>query len=104
MDHAEFDVCLKKAYLEASGGHPQKVRFPSAKHIHIRGDASCATLQLTPAAVQANMQNNEAAFEGWALALMKWCGVQRVAVDWETPGEGSACPHYQRFLYGLARF
>jgi hypothetical protein len=32
---------------------------------------------------------------------MEWCGVERIAVDWDEPVDTSN-GHYQRFLYGRA--
>jgi hypothetical protein len=53
------------------------------------------------------MQDDAAAFEGWALALMAWCGVKRISIDWDEPDAsrlGSDPGHYQRFLYRLRSF
>ncbi len=49
------------------------------------------------------MQDNAAAFEGWSVVLMTWCGVRRLVIDWDEPND-TANGHYQRFLYRLRHF
>ena len=47
-----------------------------------------------------------AAFEGWCLALRRWCRVE-VVLQWTPPSEDatpSQLRHYERFLYRAARF
>ena len=102
MDHAAFNVMLRAAYRERSAVR-RNVRLPSDRDIRFGGDTRCMTLFLSTAAVQANMQDDAAAFDAWSLVLMEWCGVQRVAVDWDEPAD-TANGHYQRFLYRLQHF
>lgn len=70
------------------------------------GDNDIAQIHLTSAAIQANMQTNAAAFEGWALALKRWAGANKVGLFWPAvePVEGKLPPHYERFLYRAQRF
>lgn len=106
MEHSDFSTRLGRAYRERTGVKRSGVRLPSDKYISIGGDLSRATLHLTRTAVVANMQTDAGAFDGWALVLMVWCGVERVVVDWETPEDAPGTPaarHYQRFLYRLDR-
>jgi hypothetical protein len=51
------------------------------------------------------MQLDAAAFEGWCLALRRWCGV-KVVLQWTTPPAATVSQkrHYERFLYRAARF
>ena len=74
--------------------------------MEVFGDNDIAQIHLTTAAIQANMQTNAAAFEGWALALKRWAGAQKVGLFWPAvePVQGKLPPHYERFLYRAQRF
>jgi hypothetical protein len=106
MEHAEFESRLRRAY-RAGAPRPRPVRLPSPDGMRVSGDPSCATLHLSRAAVLGNMQEDASAFEGWALALMAWCGVERISIDWDAPDPAALAAdpgHYQRFLYRVHRF
>jgi hypothetical protein len=61
-------------------------------------------MQLDSACVEANMQVNAAAFEGWALAVKHWLPeIMKVELGWDFTGVDSD-PHYQRFLYRAKKF
>lgn len=54
------------------------------------------------------MQEDEAAFESWAIALKYYLKehIDTITIDWErdfTNGEGGIL-HYHRFVYRLAKF
>jgi len=102
MDHAAFNAMLRGAFRERSVVR-RNVRLPSGGDIRIGGDARCMTLFLSVDAVLSNLQRDKAAFEGWSLVFMEWCGVQRIVVDWEEPSN-TTDGHYQRFLYRLQHF
>src|SRR6478672_12385843 len=74
--------------------------------MEVIGDNDIAEIHLTSAAIQANMQTNAAAFEGWALALKRWAGAKKVGLFWPAvePVKGRLPPHYERFLYRARRF
>ena len=66
------------------------------------------TLKLSVKGLKANMQNNEAAFEGWAIALKFYLKdkVNTVTIDWKrdlAKGEDGYY-HFNRFVYRLAKF
>jgi hypothetical protein len=106
MDNAEFLQLLKKAHREKPGIY-RNIRLPTEKHFRISGDRSSASLRLSASAVIANMQRDEAAFEGWVMVLSTWCGVERFTIDWDQPDDphlGNGGRHYQRFLYRLKHF
>jgi hypothetical protein len=102
MNHSEFNILLQKSFRDQAVA-PRNVRLPTDAGIRIGGDIACATLFLSAAAVQANMQNDAAAFESWAVVLKVWCGVRRITVDWQEPAD-TGNGHYQRFLYRLGHF
>ena len=77
-------------------------QFPASSEIAIGGTYEQATIMMTEKGLNANMQDNDAAFEAWALALLLHCNVRTVKIGMgSTPGSG---PHYERFLYRLKRF
>jgi hypothetical protein len=81
------------------------VKLPDRKGLTVSGNHTDATLSVCEGAVVANMQNAASAIEGWALVLMDWIGVKRVTLDWEQhAGSDLNGPHFQRFLYRVARF
>lgn len=81
-------------------------RFPASSEIEIGGTREQATITMKKKGLNENMQSNPAAFEGWALALLIYCGVKcvQIGVDSEAVPVNDAGPHYQRFLYRLMRF
>lgn len=87
----------------------RQVRLPNHPDLTIGGSGDTVSMHLRGAAVAGNMQTNAAAFESWALALHRWCGVH-VVISWDEPDPdlvktgSSASGHYQRFLYRLANF
>lgn len=101
MNHFQFGQLLKEAFHNQSA-ITRRVQLPSEERFRVSGDIETAALWLSADATEANMQDDAAAFEGWALVLMAWCGVQRVTIDWDEPPASSG--HHQRFLYRVDRF
>jgi len=92
------------AYARACGKPRRSIRLPNG--ISFVGEGQEVQLSLSAEGVTANMQSNAAAFEGWSLALRRWCGVEAV-LQWAPPPPDATLSqrrHYQRFLYRAARF
>ena len=102
MNHSDFNALLNRSFRDRAEVY-RNVRLPSEAGIRFGGDVACATLFMSAAAVQTNMQDDSAAFEGWSVVLMAWCGVQRILIDWDDPADVSN-RHYQRYLYRLRHF
>lgn len=102
MTHSEFSTLLRHAFRDHTGTR-RNIRLPSEAGIRVSGNTAAAVLRLSATAVQANMQDDAAAFEAWALVLMVWCGVRRITLDWDAP-EQTGNDHYQRFLYRVRHF
>jgi hypothetical protein len=106
MQH-HWEKRLKSAYAAhamACGKPSRSVRLPNG--ISFAGEGEEVQLSLSAECVTDNMQSNRAAFEGWSLALRRWCEV-KVVLQWTpSPPDASAShrQHYQRFLYRVARF
>ncbi|MDO4950593.1 MAG: hypothetical protein Q4E49_00855 [Bacteroidales bacterium] len=57
--------------------------------------------------LKANMQDNESAFESWAIVLKFYCSklIKTVTIDWEDfSTNGNNKLHYNRFIYRLTKF
>lgn len=71
-------------------------------------DNKVLTMTVLKRGLTSNMQDNEAAFESWAIALKYYLSdiIERVIIDWEEdivrPQKGYM--HYNRFLYRLTKF
>jgi hypothetical protein len=75
------------------------LRLP--KRIDFFIDDNKITIKLKKEAVCKNMQDNDAAFEGWALIVWYWIGgATKVILEWEEPDDIHD-GHYQRFLFRL---
>lgn len=100
---------LAKAFEKANPAEPRTgtIGLPAPHKIHFSGNLDCITINMTQKAIVANLQTNESAFEAWSLALVVWCGVKKVVLNWQPPEEGCSetdqC-HYQRFLYRAHQF
>jgi hypothetical protein len=106
MQH-NWEQCLRLAYnahAKACGKRNRSIKLPSG--ISFVGEGKDVQLSLSAEGVTANMQDNAAAFEGWCLALRRWCGVE-VVLQWTPPSPDATVSqrrHYERFLYRAARF
>src|ERR1035438_4858513 len=84
--------CLNDAYnthAKACGKPRRRIKLPSG--ISFVGDGKEVQLSLSANCVTANMQSNEAAFEGWSLALRRWCEVE-VVLQWTPPPADATKP------------
>ena len=99
---------LNAAYNGREAVRNRDVRLPASGPMTVSGEGRNVTITLRPDAVVRNMQENSAAFEGWSVALKRWCDVATVTLQWEPPSDAKFGQkhgrHYQRFLYRVARF
>jgi hypothetical protein len=79
--NAAWSRTLKEAFHARPGVEPRGIRLPSDKEITFVGDVSRLRIKLARTAVIRNMQDDSAAFEGWGLVLMAWCGVENIELD-----------------------
>jgi hypothetical protein len=98
---ADTDNAMLGRRLRAACGN-DNVKLPSA--IIFTSYGATVLMHLDSFCVEANMQENAAAFEGWALALKRWLPeITQVELRWNFTGVDSD-PHYQRFLYRAKNF
>lgn len=76
------------------------IKLPTRVQFTMEGD-SCSIYMPDDLACD-NLQNDPAAFDGWALALRTWLGCD-VSISW-TPAKDVKDRDYQRFLYRMIRF
>jgi hypothetical protein len=102
QDNATLAINLCAAYMKERNER-RNIALPSAIRFTI--NEKTARMHLGPSSVKANMQDNQASFEGWALALKRWLpnDFSKVELSWEFT-EDASDPHYQRFLYRVKRF
>ena len=86
------------AELKRARGAP--IRIPS--QIQFKSADNQCDIYMPTSAVCTNLQQDQAAFEGWALVLKTWLDCN-VSLDWEPPANPMD-QHYQRFLYRVIRF
>lgn len=87
-------------------------KIPSAqlpKKIDFELENKCLTITLQEEGlIKKNMQENPAAFEGWAIALKYHLAdeIAKVVIDWQEPKEMDAKQKqlYNRFLYRITKF
>ena len=76
------------------------IKLPNRVHFTTEGD-NC-NIYMPADLACGNLQNDPAAFEGWALALRTWLGCE-VSMSW-TLAKDVKDRDYQRFLYRVIRF
>jgi hypothetical protein len=103
MDNHAWSVALRSAYNDQrkSSEASRQIKLPSG--LTFSGTLDCAEIEISKAAVEANMQSDSAAFDGWAFALMRWLGVRKFRLAAEI-GINPSGGHSQRFSFRLDRF
>lgn len=101
-DNAKLAKNLKDSYTRETG-KTRNIKLPQAIQFTIHG--TTVRMRLDSACVEANMQDDPSAFEGWSLALKRWLPneVAQVELSWAFEGN-AADPHYQRFLFRAQQF
>lgn len=100
-DNEELAARLRNAYAKKTK-KSNNIRLPTSIKFAI--DEDLTRIHLSPSCVKANMQDNAASFEGWALAIKSWLPeIKQVELSWSLDGEDNAT-HYQRFLFRAKEF
>ena len=84
---------------------PNNLRLPRDIEFEIIGNN--VEMQLLAGSTGKNMQDDSAAFEGWALVLKRWAKFEKVSLSWERQHyvkNDARYGHYQRFLFRLKNF
>ena len=112
---------IKNIVPEASSGRTHPIKLPAYMYFSI--DEGTKTLLIHMVEQEGicngkvfvnnstsnnNMQEDNAAFEGWAICLKAWLPdkIERVILKWDDPSSQSEekTLHYNRFLYRVLRF
>lgn len=96
---------IRDRIIKAFRQRVPRAKLPDPEQLRVepgRGVRLCLTTQ----AVKKNMQEDSAAFEGWALLIHVYCKFHvELDLDLEhAPSEQPARGHYQRFLYRALKF
>ncbi|MBX3452800.1 MAG: hypothetical protein KF777_24905, partial [Planctomycetaceae bacterium] len=117
--HAEWQARLREGFNKGREKEDRRnVRLPSPVErvnpagkvmpaMRVYGEGDEVHIVLNSPAASANMQTDAAAFEGWALALRRWAGAQRVTLSWTAPNQAPKSPlspHHERLVYRAVRF
>ncbi len=95
MDKKQLLRCLRDSLKNSS------IKFPAG--IDFQGNNRAISIIMRNG-VTKNMQEDSAAFEGWALVVRTHIpDVRSVHLTWDVPSDINN-PHYQRFLYRVDRF
>lgn len=110
-----------KAKVKSSSGKLRNIKLPKYIFFRIKDnstllisikemEASIDSKIIMKNPVCENMQEDNAAFEGWAICLKSWLAcIEKVELTWDIPSEitlkrGSSEQHYNRFCYRVMRF
>lgn len=81
---------------------PNNVKLPGSIRFQLRDRK--VRMDMPEKCVLANMQDNSASFEGWALSFRRWLPhVEKVELAWNSAAKVQN-PHYQRFLFRVQQF
>ena len=96
MNKEELLRCVKEKSGKPSIKFPSEIDFQENNHV--------ITLTMQDSMAK-NMQDDSAAFEGWALCLKTCLAAEpmKCCLKWNKPADPKD-PHYQRFLYRVDRF
>ncbi|NEW80780.1 MAG: hypothetical protein GZ094_00215 [Mariniphaga sp.] len=102
MSNDRTDVLKRiKATFNLEGNKSNNIRLPRDIEFTIVGND--VEMHISSKSVEKNMQDDAAAFEGWALVLKRWGKFDKVILSWDLnnlPDNG----HYQRFLFRATNF
>jgi hypothetical protein len=94
---------LRKSYCKRKGVKNASIKLPQNISFFIEKE-DVVIIELNKKSVCKNMQDDEAAFESWALALKGWLDyINKIKLEWERP-DNIKDGHYQRFLYRVNKF
>ena len=114
-------IDVLRAKVKSSSGKSRSIKLPKYIFFRIKDDSTLSifikemeaitggkTIMKNP--VCENMQEDNAAFEGWAICLKSWItNIDKVELSWDIPSQatlkrGSGEQHYNRFCYRVMRF
>jgi len=91
--------------LKQSCTYSNYVSLPANINFYLNDNT--LNLLMSKNCVVENMQENNAAFEGWSITIFRWLredpGIEKVSLSWSEPDDINN-KHYQRFLYRAKNF
>ena len=97
-EHEQFLMVLKEI------ANNKKVLLPSGIQFKLEDDV--LRMDISKAGICANMQEDDSAFEGWAICLKVCVKIQKVFICWDTTTtfDKNQQLHYNRFQYRVRKF
>ncbi|MEI7525442.1 MAG: hypothetical protein WCJ95_13975 [Mariniphaga sp.] len=99
-DKSAILIRIKKAFKDEVK-KPNNIRLP--RDIDFTITENNVEIHIASKYVERNMQEDGAAFEGWALVLKRWGKFEKVILSWDLPASDTN-GHYQRFLFRVYNF
>jgi|Wag4MinimDraft_9_1082661.scaffolds.fasta_scaffold00009_11 hypothetical protein len=91
--------------LKKSCTYSNHISLPGNIDFHLNDNI--LNLFMSKDCVVKNMQENDAAFEGWSITIFRWLredpGIEKISLSWGEPDDINN-KHYQRFLYRVKNF
>ena len=114
-------IDVLRAKVKSSSGKSRSIKLPKYIFFRIKENSTLLiSIREMEASIDGkiimknpvceNMQEDNAAFEGWAICLKSWLtNIEKVELTWDIPSEfslkrGSCEQHYNRFCYRVMRF
>lgn len=91
---------IKRQYL-AEKKKATNSKLPSRVKFQVENET--VKMKFPSTAVTLNIQDDECAFEGWALVIRRWTCYNNVEISWDKPKDIND-GHYQRFLFRVDQF
>lgn len=93
--------------LKESCTYSKSIRLPGKIDFFLDDTDKILNLFMSKDCVVKNMQENDAAFEGWSITIFRWLkeklDIEKVSLSWSEP-DNINNKHYQRFLYRAKNF
>lgn len=94
---------IKETWLREGGATrtSKQIRLPSKINFVIHNNT--VRMTISKVHILENMQNDNNAFEGWALVIKRWTHFTKIILDWDIPIDKDDS-NYQRFLFRAFNF
>lgn len=78
------------------------IKIPENMEFELADSEKTCYISISPEGIISNMQDDIAAFEGWATVIYRWLNPESIVLSWDYADVDNG--HYQRFLYRVIEF